>query len=504
MVPPNEISFDSINIGERARTTYNRIEELAQSIKDNGLIQPVVLVPLPKEHSWNGASEPQCQHCMIVFGESGSNAECLLAPVTHFGLDAGGRRYQALKLLETKVLHHATTSDPTRPGYVLKGEDQASPLKRLFTEIAENLDRDDLEWRDEMRVLTKAYRLVKADADAVGERILMRDFGATLGVGYAELQAAVAIHDDVVVNPDRYKDCTGIRAAYGVLLKHNAEELNKLAATKSLSKSPLKESEPVVEVSGVRAQNGPELSPKINIPLTESFFNKNAQEFMSSIPMERFDHIITDPDYGVSVERLSASVGGASAGVVQSSVADSLSDMDKFIKESWRLIKPQGFLVFFYDLDHHEKLQTMATNVGFAVQRWPLIWVKSDYRSNSAPAYNFCKNIEYAMVCRKPNAVLARAQMSSVFQCASGEVVRDFGHPFAKPIELWQWIYSAVCIKGQVVYDPFVGRGSSAVASIRWGLRPIGSEISVDHYAGLILNLQKAFRKELGNDVTFS
>lgn len=466
---PETIPLESIVVGERGRTTFSRIEELAQSIKDNGLIQPIVLVRIED----------------------------------HYELDAGGRRYAALKLLGAPTLYHATTSDPQRPGFVMKGEDEATPLKRLMTEIAENLDRENLDWRDEMTLLNKAYKLAKSEADVKGEKILMRDFGAMLGVSYAELQAACAIHDDVIANPERYRECYGIRAAYGVLLKHNADELNKLAAVKSIITKPLMTKTDVVSVP-VSAQTEPEHEATITIPITASFFNCDARKFMSELPDMEFDHIVTDPDYGISVERLAASVGGADAGVYQESIEQSLDDMQWFIKESWRLIRPQGFLVFWYDLDHHEKVQRIALDVGFMVQRWPLIWHKTDYRSNSAPAHNFTKNMEYAMVCRKPNAVLTRAQNSSIYQCPSGEITRELGHPFAKPFELWMWIYNAICIKGQVVFDPFFGRASSSIAAIRWGLRPIGCEINEEHYAGGLMNIQKEFKRQLGNDVTFS
>jgi site-specific DNA-methyltransferase (adenine-specific) len=482
MIPPETIPFELIELGERGRTVYQRIEELAQSIHDNGLIQPIVLVPLS----------------IPVSGDTEITNHVM------YGLDAGGRRFAALKQLGVKELYHATTSDPQRPGYVLKGEDQGTPLRRLFTEIAENLDRDNLDWRDEMRLLTRAYRLAETEANAEGKHILMRDFGAMLGVGYADLQAATVIHDDVVKNPERYKDCNGIRAAYSVLLKQNAQELTKISALKSMQTTPLKVSQIMVSNEPlVPAQIVPE-QPEISVPLSQSFYNHNALDFMYDMPHSQFDHIITDPDYAVSVELLESNMSNAAAGVVQESVEHSLADMQRFIKLSWNVIKPQGFLVFFYDLDHHEKLQRMAIETGYAVQRWPLIWVKSDYRSNAAPAHNFCKNIEYAMVCRKPSSVLARAQLSSVYTCATGTVTRDFGHPFAKPLELWQWIYSAICIKGQVVYDPFVGRGSSAVAAIKWGLRPIGSETNPDHYHGLLHNLQTFYRKELGPHVQFN
>jgi hypothetical protein len=479
---PDSISIDQITEGDRGRTEYSRIEELSQSIHDNGLIQPIVLVPIE-----NGVIE-QVNGSKISFSQ--------------YGLDAGGRRLRACKLLGYTQLYHATTSEPGRPGFVLKGEDQATPLKRLFTEIAENLDRENMPWRDEVALLTKAWRLSKTNADSAGQKILMRDFGASLGVGYSDLQAAVAVHDDLIVNPDRYKDCNGMRAAYSKLLLYNAEELTKLQALKSIAITPLKVKQIVVGEEFVEAQDEPK--PSITIPLTNFFNNVNALEYMYGLPNGQFDHIITDPDYGVAVERLEASVGGAAAGVKQLSVEDSLKDMATFIEISWRVTKPSSFLVFWYDLDHHEKLQKLATGVGWAVQRWPLIWVKTDYRSNASPQCNFTKNIEYAMVCRKPGAVLVKGQNSSVYQCATGTITKELGHPFAKPYEIWQWIYGAICLKGQTVYDPFVGRGSSAIAGAKWGLRPVGSETNPDHYHGLLHNLQTYYRKELGSTVLFT
>lgn len=480
MTIPNEIDISQISEGDRGRTEYNRIEELSQSIHDNGLIQPIVLVPLPFEPA-----------------STVNNLQMT------FGLDAGGRRFRACKLLGYTKFYHAATSTPGKPGFVLKGEDQATPLKRLMTEIAENLDREDMPWRDEMSLLTKAWRLAKHNADSEGQKILMRDYGAALGVGYQNLQAAVMVHDDVIANPERYKDCTGYRQAYSILLKYNAEQLTKLKAIQSIKIEPLTATEVrVTEPTTVSAQPEPALIT--TIPLTSSFHNVNALEWMNKQPNESFDHIITDPDYGVAVERLEANMTQAAEGVHQKSVKESLGDFEALIVQSFDLIKPQGFLVFWYDMDHHEKLQNMATAVGYAVQRWPLIWHKTDYRSNAAPQFNFTKNIEYAMVCRKPNAVLAKAQNSSIYSCATGNITKELGHPFAKPYEIWHWIYNAVALKGQTVYDPFVGRGSSVIAAIKWGLRPIGNETNPDHYYGLLHNLQNFYKKELGSNVQFT
>lgn len=476
MTPPPTIPFSSVDRSGRARSEYTGIESLAQGVLDVGLIQPLVLVPLP-----NGS----------------------------FGLDAGGRRSFALEFLLNEgswdgVLHHAATclTNPLRPGYILKGEEYADELSRLQVEIAENLDRVEMPWRDQVPLLVRAWKLAQTSAHSESKNILMRDYGAALGCGYMDLQAAVKIHEDLVANPDRYKDVTSIRGAYAKLLKVNEVEMTKVLAQKTMQNVPRLIPTP----SSVQIQSEPgqiqEVKPSAVIPLTTAFINCDSLEYMEGLTSPIFDHIVTDPDYAVSRERLEANMD-TQAGVHQDDVNSSLLDLYRFIELSWKCIRDQGFLVFWYDLDHHEKLQRHATSVGFTVQRWPLTWIKSDYLSNAAPAYNFTKNEEWAMVCRKPNAVLSQVQKFSTFNCSSGTTTKDFNHPFAKPLDVWKWIYQAISIKGQTTYDPFLGSGSSAVAAAQLGLRPVGSEINSDHYHNALVNLQNGYRKLLGN-VTFS
>jgi DNA modification methylase len=497
MTPPPTIHISQIDEGERIRKTYNKIEELADSIEGDGLIQPLVLVPLG-----NRAQEVEMSDETIEYEVK-----------EMFGLDAGGRRTRALKLLHSEdrwdgILYHAATSEPGRPGYVLKGEDQRSPLKRLMTEIAENLNREDPDWRDQIHGIVKAWKLAKADADSKSERLLMADFGAMLGVGYSNLQAAVYIYDDFISNPERYEDVNYLREGYRVLLRENTKEVVKLQAIKSMQKSPVQvPSESKLEDRYIKTGQREGKSEPVDVPtinLSSSFHNIDSFKFMNQLPPESFDHIYTDPDYAIDVDRLSANSDSMAAGVSQDDVNSSLLDLYHLISEAFRLIKPQGFFVFWYDLDHHEKLQRYAIEAGFAVQRWPLTWVKSDYRSNASPQCNFTKNEEWAMVCRKHNACLTGTQSSSVWTGPSANVQRLFHHPFAKPLELHHWILSAIAIKGQSVYDPFMGSGSILVAAARFGLRPVGTEINVDHYSNGIMNLQAEYKRLVGGEVNFS
>ena len=478
ITPPDTIHFSSILFGDRARTTYPKIAELAQSIYDHGLIQPIVLVPTIDRYD----------------------------DLPAFGLDAGGRRYRALELLFTSkqwdgVLYHAATSrhHPLVPGYILKGEEFCTPLQRLMTELAENLDREDMDWRDQTKLIVKCWNMALNEAHANSQDILMRDGGAMLGCGYMDLKSAVIIHDDLITNPERYKDVTSIRAAHSKLLKINEIELTKILASRSLLNSP---KIPTTTKVTVQDQSDPKPSG-IHIPLTQAFGCCNSIIYMDTITEPLFDHIVTDPDYAVDVDMLEANMD-TQAGVYQTDYNTSLVELLRFIELAFRIVKDKGFLVFWYDISHHETLQDCAIDYGWRTQRWPLIWHKIDYRSNASPQSNFCKNYETAMVLRKPGAVLARAQMSSFYSCASAGVQKEFGHPFAKPLDLMKWIYSAIAIKGQTVYDPFMGTGSLSIAAAEWGLKPSGSEINPDHYARAIMNLQKCYKKMVNADVTFS
>lgn len=248
------------------------------------------------------------------------------------------------------------------------------------------------------------------------------------------------------------------------------------------------------------------IEPAMVIDISSNFHCcdwKNLDIAASSI-----DNIITDPDFGIPADRLMSKAGlqnvGYAAGINQLTPEQSLLEMDDMFVLAFHWLKPSGWFIFFYDLDHHEKLQAMGINHGFCVQRWPMTWHKLDYRSNAAPTYNTCKNVEWAMLCRKPGATLAASpQMSSIFACNSNDTIKKFGHPFAKPPTLWQHLFSLCCIKGQTVLDPCCGRGSMPVAAIDWGLNPIGCEVSPDHHSGLVYNLQTEYRTKYGPNVQF-
>jgi DNA modification methylase len=131
-----------------------------------------------------------------------------------------------------------------------------------------------------------------------------------------------------------------------------------------------------------------------------------------------------------------------------------------------------------------------AIKAGFRVQRWPFIWHKTHQCMNQRAEFNFTKNFEIAMVCRKPSSVLIKPQNSSIFSCSASGYMSN---PFAKPSPLWDHLIEAISISGQTILDPFAGEGScpSAVLS-NWRI-PIGIELEDRHYNVMLDTLKSKY-----------
>lgn len=460
MSTPTTIPFTSIIFGSRARTVYPDIEALAEDMRQKGNLVAI------------GLRELDDGKYLLVHG---------------------GRRYRAMEMLGITELHYGRVGIPGYGAFTLVPKESSS-ADDLMTELSENLHRHDLDWRDQMALLVKGWRHETRKANIKSEEFYASTYGQMVGLPRCDIVAACRIHDDVVANPEVYRDCTSIQHAYQKVflanLKFMEAELAKTALTPAAKPTTLESLFPGKDNAY------PQQPEQVTITLSSRFTLGDSISYLETArPV--FDHIICDPDFAISVDRLEAGTSNAASGVAQSSVEDSLADLRRLITVAFHSVR--SYFVFFYDLDHHEKLQQWCVAAGFLVQRWPITWHKTDYGSNAAPQHNTTKDQEWAMVCRKPGSTLAIAAPKSVISLPSGSTAKTFGHPFAKPTDLWLRLFSYFCRPGQTVFDPFMGSGSSTVAAIRFGLSPSGMEIQEQHYNRAILNIQDAYKTSVPN-----
>ncbi|MGC1582738.1 MAG: ParB N-terminal domain-containing protein, partial [Candidatus Acidiferrales bacterium] len=121
------ILISDIIVEDRIRTDLGDIDKLCDSIKEFGIIQPIVL------NKYNT--------------ETGNGL-----PFTGTFLIAGGRRLVAMKRLGIKELEH---------GKHFVWRDEYDPLRRKAVELEENIRRKELTWQEQLNAKQRLFDLMQ-------------------------------------------------------------------------------------------------------------------------------------------------------------------------------------------------------------------------------------------------------------------------------------------------------------------------------------------------------
>ena len=464
----------SINDKDRIRKDYGDIDELANSIKELGLLQPIVI-------KLDGT------------------------------LIAGGRRLRAMRKL-------GWTDIPVTYFEV------ADEITLRILEVEENVRRKAMSWQERVLAIADVHAKQSMHKILAGEKWTQDATGELLGMSRANITYSVELATYIKRGDKEIEKCERMWDALNLIVKRKAEESNKLLAKmtlpslnldeakKMLTDISLDDTEVFASVSGPSSGSvaqlqddgempGEQKGDTILIPLSKMCLKGDCLTIMAQLDADSVDHIITDPPYAIDMDNFDQANDGKSVATTaaEHQVAPNLNLLDSFVTEAYRTLKPAGFCIMWTDPLTWQYLYDRCVGTGFRVQRWPLIWHKTHRCMNQMALYNFTKDYEIAIVCRKGNATLLTPQASSVFMGATDEGTRALQHPFAKPPKLWQWLYSAVAHKGQLVLDPFAGVGSSTLAAIEYGLQPLAIEVNDQHHAACVVNVSEFYRRALKN-----
>ncbi len=475
-LPAFEVLTSSIIVGERARTDFGDIDDLASSIQANGLIQPIVVT---SDHR-------------LVAGERRLRAHRKLG-------------WEYIKVIYIEVLDEG---------------------HRTILEATENLIRRDFDWKETVLAIDKVHRLKTNENALRGEAWGVRETGRLLNSSKSNIGRATIIATYLRQNDPEILAASNLTDAFKVLLRRREDELSA-ALVKSTLPPPVKgtvipataptKAPPATPIddldfflSGTTGftpgiSGPPDLDerpgvegerPRTIVPLSEMFFNADSVEWCKTRDSESFDAVITDWPYGIDMNNLQQDGGGkdVSTTAAEHDVSSNERLQSDIVPHLYRLLKPNGWFITWTDISQWQRNVDICTAAGFKVQRWPLVWHKTSACQNMSANQNFTKNHEIAIVCRKGTATLIRPQSSSVWTGGTDVESKTLGHPFAKPFGLWQWIYDATCLRGASVLDPFVGCGSSAIPAIKYGIRPTGIEKKAEHFASLIVNLSNYYK----------
>lgn len=207
--------------------------------------------------------------------------------------------------------------------------------------------------------------------------------------------------------------------------------------------------------------------------------------FMESLKDDSVDLILTDPPYCISRKTGFSSVGKKS--VKRFAVSMDFGDWDHseinlgiFTEHAYKKIKSSGTIIVFYDLWKLTHLAEELMKAGF-VQLRLIEWIKSNPVPLNSKKNYLTNSREIAVSAVKKGKPTFHGEYDNgQYKFPIPNNGSRF-HPTQKPIELFRELIKKHSNINEVVVDPFLGSGTTAVAALNEGRRFMGCEINKNY-----------------------
>jgi DNA modification methylase len=201
--------------------------------------------------------------------------------------------------------------------------------------------------------------------------------------------------------------------------------------------------------------------------------NINCADGFKKIPNESVDLILTDPPYGLKKQGIKND--------------HDLSQFYSILSESYRVLKKDSFFITFFSTKF---LPEIFKNNPFQYF-WNFILHCPNGSVMSPIGYTKYMS---CMVFKKGSPKMAK-RGKDIFMDTPGRMIEpDEGyidHPTPKPKTFIKELLILFSKENDIVLDPFIGSGSTAIACKQLGRRYVGFEIDKKYYNDAIKRLKK-------------
>ena len=221
----------------------------------------------------------------------------------------------------------------------------------------------------------------------------------------------------------------------------------------------------------------------------EKIYHGDCIELMKRIPAESVDMIMTDPPYGINYN---SNRTDREDYLANDKFEDWLVLIRSFLPEFKRILKPTACCLVFCG-GGGGKVPTTAIFVMEAIKHLNLIQTLV-WKKNLGLGYRYRPSYENITVLSKDpknyNFYDKSQKLTNVIDM--GQIIPGpDDHPTQKPVGLIRKLIKIHTLEDDIVLDPFVGSGTTAIACHDLGRRFLGFEIDEKFYKMAIKRLQK-------------
>ncbi|HEY9766754.1 MAG TPA: site-specific DNA-methyltransferase [Chroococcales cyanobacterium] len=199
-------------------------------------------------------------------------------------------------------------------------------------------------------------------------------------------------------------------------------------------------------------------------------------DFLRSLPDAFADTAVSDPAYSGMNQHLQLGKGRIvgrykelGEGKWFEEFADTPENYRNFLGELYRVLKQDSHLYLMFD---SFSLLTLAPIVRefFSVKNL-IVWDKV----NIGMGHYFRRRHEHVLFAVKGKKKLNRKDLPDVWRIPR---LHKSAYPTQKPVALFEAMLEGSCQEGDMVLDPFLGSGSSAIAALKKNCHFVGCDLS--------------------------
>lgn len=310
------VSSIIINRDDRQRRDLEKVEELAESIRANGLINPIVITK-------------------------------------DLELVAGERRLEAHKLLDfdTIAVHYAEDLDP---------------LQLHLIELEENVQRVDLSWQDHVNAVARYHDIRASQTESWSQEQTAESLNMSRQNVQKHLMVKKLMDDGVEEVIQAPKLTTAFNFA------QRMQERKKNSVLRELRSEPLSPSPSVAE-SEEQVENAP-AELKRYAEIIQADFKSWAQEVRD----QPYNFVHCDFPYGVNAGDTKGQSGARNFGGYDDKPEIYFELLDLLTKYQDYFIAPSAHMIFWFSMDFYIETKEKLRAHGWRVNDFPLIWFKTD------------------------------------------------------------------------------------------------------------------------------